>query len=102
MDISLSSQDPRNCELCEYEAENMYDFDAHTWELHMSSAEDGPNHIPCTFCDETFENNRDLMNHKKKEHTDKGEIVGIFLLERVPMGNKGVGLPIAKKGLNQV
>ena len=64
MDISLLSTDPRNCEKCGYKAESMYDLDAHTWDVHDES-------ISCNFCENTFEDKRDLMKHKKEEHTDR-------------------------------
>ena len=34
MDISCSSQGVRYCVLCDYEAEDMYDLEAHTWSEH--------------------------------------------------------------------
>ena len=61
MNISLLSTYPRNCEICGYEAESLYDFDAHTWDVHDES-------IEFNFCESTFENESDLMKHKKKEH----------------------------------
>ena len=64
MDISLLSTDPRSCEKCGYEAESLYDLDAHTWDIHDES-------IDCNFCENTFENKRDLMKHKKEDHTQK-------------------------------
>ena len=54
MDISMDSQNPRNCEKCESEAEDLYDFDAHTCEIHMSTAEDES--FTCNFWDNTFVN----------------------------------------------
>ena len=63
MDISLLSTDPRNCEQCDFEAEDMYDLDAHTWD----------DSIACDLCDNTYENKCDLMRHIKEEHTQKGE-----------------------------
>ena len=97
MNISLLSTDARNCEQCGYEAESMYDLDAHTWDVHDDSITcdlfkntfetksdlmkhkkeehrenlDFDGQLPCNFCDKSFKNNRDLMNHKKKEHTEK-------------------------------
>ena len=53
MDISLLSTDPRNCDQCGYEAENMYVLDAHTWEMHDDS-------IMCNLCDNTFEKKKGL------------------------------------------
>ena len=34
MDISCDSQGARYCVLCDYEAEDMYDLEAHTWSEH--------------------------------------------------------------------
>ena len=39
----------------------MYDLDAHTWDIHDES-------IECNFCDQTFENDNDLLEHKKESH----------------------------------
>ena len=66
MDISLLSTDPRSCEICGFESEDMYDLDAHTWDVHDDS-------IACNLCDNTFENKRDLNRHKQEEHTKKSE-----------------------------
>ena len=77
MDISLLSTDPRNCEKCGYEAEDMYDLDAHTWSEHdedtsdVEISEQVNNHFKCNFCDETFATKRDLMQHKKRNHEEK-------------------------------
>ena len=60
MDISLISTDPRSCEKCGYEAEDMYDLDAHTWSEHDDDesndelSEREINSIKCNFCEETF------------------------------------------------
>ena len=35
MDISCSSQGVRYCVICDYEAEDMYDLEAHTWFEHV-------------------------------------------------------------------
>ena len=61
MNISVLSTDPKNCEKCGFEAESIYDLDAHTWDVNDNSIEDD-------FCENTFENERDLMRHKKEEH----------------------------------
>ena len=34
LDISLLSTDPRNCFKCGFEAEDLYQFDAYTWDEH--------------------------------------------------------------------
>ena len=66
MDISLLSTDPRNCERCDYEAEDMYDLDGHTWDVHDDN-------IPCDLCDNTFYTKRDLRKHIIEEHTKDNE-----------------------------
>ena len=47
-------------------------LDAHTWEIHDES-------IACNFCENMFENKRDLMKHKKEEHTEKVDICWQYL-----------------------
>ena len=59
MAISLLSTDPINCEKCDYEASDMYDLDAHTWDDES---------IECNLCDQTFEKDNDLLEHKKESH----------------------------------
>ena len=44
-----------------YEAEDMYDFDAHAWDAHDDS-------IQCNLCDFTLETERELNKHKEEEH----------------------------------
>ena len=39
MDISTGSQGVRYCTVCNYEAEDMYDLDAHTWSEHDDADE---------------------------------------------------------------
>ena len=90
LDISLISTDPRNCYKCGYEAEDLYDFHAHTWGEHdddasnygveesiesqnMSKQEIQKNDCPvrCNFCDEKFKTRRCVMVHKKVVQTEK-------------------------------
>ena len=112
MNISLLSTDPRNCEKCGYEAESMYDLDAHTWDVHDESItcnfcensfetdselkrhkkeEHSDNHdfggqVVCNFCDNSFQNTRDMMNHKKTEHTEKVNMCWHFSAGTCPFG----------------
>jgi hypothetical protein len=79
-------QNPRNCEECGYEAEDLYGFDAHTWEMHTCTAEDEP--FICNFCDNTFVNKRDLMNHKKEKHTKKVKSSWHFSAGICPFGDQ--------------
>ena len=39
----------------------MHDLDAHTWDVHDES-------IECNLCDQTFEKDNDLLEHKKESH----------------------------------
>ena len=74
MDISDISEDrPRNCEKCNYAAEDMYDLDAHTWTEHeeLSYFESGSKPFSCNLCEEVLQTKGDLMKHKKDEHNDK-------------------------------
>ena len=48
-----SSQGVRYCTKCSYEAEDMWDLDAHTWSEHD---EEDDSNLKCNFCDEVFEN----------------------------------------------
>jgi hypothetical protein len=48
MDISTGSQGVRYCNICNYEAEGMYDLIAHTWSEH-DDAEKGEPNIFCCF-----------------------------------------------------
>ena len=64
MNTSLLSTDPRNCGICGYEAKSLYDFDAHTWDVHDES-------IEFNFCESTFENDSDLMNTQEEGTLDR-------------------------------
>ena len=99
MDVSCESQGVRYCVICEYEAEDMYDLEAHTWSEHEDveiidhskrtleerdcnkeslehvsihqSLHQNDNQIGCNFCGENFETRRILMEHKKRVHLEK-------------------------------
>ena len=62
------------------------DFNAHTWEMHASTAEE--EYFTCNFCDDKFVNKRDLMNHKKKEHTQKVKSCWHFSSGLCPFGDQ--------------
>ena len=75
VDLNMS-EGPRYCNICDYEAEDGYQLDAHVWSDHDDDVEeDLPENnqhiIGCNICEEKFENMRDLMKHKKKEHSDR-------------------------------
>lgn len=97
MDISRESQGARYCVICDYEAEDFYDLEAHTWSEHeevekvdhskrnleennKESAEcvsiqqvlhQNEGLITCNFCGENFATQRSVMEHKKRVHTEK-------------------------------
>ena len=54
--------------MCDYEAEDKYDLDAHTWTDHEEKEEET---IGCNSCDKAFPSLHHLMHHKKKKHSDK-------------------------------
>ena len=68
-DFLDNTEDPRNCNRCDYEAEDKYDLDAHRWTEHEDEEEDKS--IVCTFCDKIFTSLEHLMQHKKRKHTEK-------------------------------
>ena len=67
-DMDISENAPRNCMRCNYEAEDMYDLDAHTWSEHEEAEYYT---IQCKFCDEAFHTLGDMMLHKKERHAVK-------------------------------
>ena len=87
MDISTGSQGVRYCTVCNYEAEDMYDLDAHTWSEHDDSDE-SDHHKFCKFCNFDSEHKRDLMLHIKNEHVDKVSICWHFSVGNCPFGDE--------------
>ena len=90
MDISTESQGARYCVICDYEAEDMYDLEAHHWSEHEEVDEvdhtrrkssetflayQKPKYeqrsIGCNLCDDKFETRDNLMKHKKINHNEK-------------------------------
>ena len=67
-DFLDTSTDPRNCKECDYEAEDKYDLDAHTWTEHEEEKDETGG---CNACEKTFSSLVNLMHHKKKKHSDK-------------------------------
>ena len=80
------SEGPRYCNKCDYQAEDEYDLDAHTWsehddddeEIEECSLEINRYSFGCNICEENFDTKRDLMNHKKKQHYDRVEMCWRF------------------------
>ena len=76
MDISASN--PKNCEKCNYEVEDMKDYHAHRRSEQATCSDESPDTIACIFCDERFTIKGDLMRHKKNVHTEKVSICWKF------------------------
>ena len=87
MDKSTGSQGVRYCTICNYEAEDMYDLDAHTWSEH-DDGDESDHHKFCKFCDDGYDNLRDLMIHNKKEHSDKVNTCWHFSVGNCPFGDE--------------
>ena len=103
MDLDLDeSQGVRYCVVCDYEAEDMYDLDGHTWSEHedvevvdhtrrkLERVKHDREHVEivnkeqllkvsCNFCSEQFETRKQLMEHKKNDHNEKVALCWNFL-----------------------
>ena len=106
MDISCSSQGVRYCVICDYEAEDMYDLEAHTWSEHEEvsivdhnrrslevddKAEEPSvqqNAFSCEFCENIFTGLRDLMKHKKDHHTENVNICWNYMSSSCEFGDE--------------
>ena len=84
-DFLDTSTDPRICKLCDYEAEDKYDLDNHTWTEH-EEPENEP--IVCNSCDKTFASLKQLMHHKKIKHSDKVRNCWKFIEGCCPFGEE--------------
>ena len=105
MDVSSSSQGVRYCVICDYEAEDMYDLEAHTWSEHeevsivdhtrrtfkvIEKVEEPSVHqnvLSCEFCESNFESLGDLMKHKKDQHTEKVNICWNYVSSNCEFGD---------------
>ena len=88
MEISLDSQAVQVCDKCDYEAEDLYDFDAHTWVMHMSYEEDKDNLVVCNLCERRYADKHDLMYHSKEAHPERVNICWHFLAGNCPFGEE--------------
>ena len=66
------------CEICakwcRTEADLTYHLKSHAYESESLSMNNGNDILSCNFCNRRIKTNKELMVHKKKEHSDKVEI----------------------------
>ena len=68
---------PRFCNMCDQEAEDGYQLDAHIWTEHED--DDQSTYIfHCVQCDKKCKMLKDLMTHKKKKHLENVSICWNF------------------------
>ena len=70
--VSIQTEEIILCHKCDFEAEDKYELDAHTWELHDTEASEDI--VTCWYCGDDFETKSDLMKHRKREHVDRVNI----------------------------
>ena len=58
---------------CDYEAEDKYELDAHTYTEH-----DAEQYLICRFCEHCFNTKKELMIHRKKYHIERVDICRDF------------------------
>ena len=85
---------PRYCEQCNYEADDGYHLDMHTYAEHEQDIDsieideesfqsvDENNSLKCQFCDERFNAKKDLMLHKKLKHNENVSVCWKFPSEK--------------------
>ena len=61
------------CHKCDYEAEDKYELDAHTYTEH-----DAEQYLICRFCEHCFNTKKELMIHRKKYHIERVNICRDF------------------------
>ena len=84
-DLDLSFG-PRFCNMCDHEAEDGYQLDAHHWTEHED--DDQSTYIfHCVQCEKKFKMLKDLMTHKKKKHQENVSICWNFSNGVCPFGD---------------
>ena len=74
IDADNEIEESFNCKTCEFEADDIYDLDAHWF-----STKCGDSLIACHFCEMNFQTKSDLMKHRKHNHPEKVNICQNFL-----------------------
>jgi hypothetical protein len=64
------------CRFCKYRTSDMIEYDDHVCENESESEQ--TNCFPCTFCEQSFQSRRELMEHKKKEHSGRVSVCWKF------------------------
>ena len=66
IDAENEIEESFNCKTCVFEADDIYDLDAHWF-----STKCGDSLIACHFCEMNFQTKGDLMKHRKHNHPEK-------------------------------
>ena len=74
IDADNEIEESFNCKTCGFEADDIYDLDAHWF-----STKCGDSLIACHFCEMNFQTKSDLMKHRKHNHPEKVNICQNFL-----------------------
>ena len=85
--VSVQTDTILSCLKCDYQVDDIYEFDAHRWTEHnddedeemevidndieVHKVEKCADDFKCNFCDKHFKNKRDLMKHNKMEHRER-------------------------------
>ena len=106
MDETSSSQGARYCVICDYQAEDMYDLEAHHWSEHEevslvdhtrrtfegnAKVEEPSVHqivLSCEVCESKFKRLGELMKHKKDQHTEKVNICWNYVSNNCEFGDE--------------
>ena len=78
------------CEICakwcRTDADLSYHLKRHAYASESRSLTHGNDIMPCNFCNEGFKTKKDLMGHKKKEHSEKVDICWNFATGKCEFG----------------
>ena len=81
--VSVQTEEIIVCHKCDFEAEDKYDLDAHTYTEHSSD-----NYLTCRYCEYCFDTKKELMIHRKKHHLDKVNMCRDFSKGMCPFEDK--------------
>ena len=64
--VSVQTEEIILCHKCDYEADDIYELDAHTYSEHLPES-----YLTCRYCEYGFDTKKELMIHRKKHHIDR-------------------------------